>query len=79
MPTVKVKNYLTAKMMIEGNITVRMECRKLANGKYRWYGDDGTGSRWSGIPSSPTLTDAKQALLATYPPSQCGLQATWLR
>ena len=75
----KSKNYLVAQIKIDGSVSFHLECRKLANGKYRWYGDDGSGARNLGIPLSVDLEDAKVSLLATYPPDMYSMTAKWLR
>lgn len=58
-------------------VNVALVCRKLANGKYRWYGNGGDGFRKMGIPVSSTLTEAKSALCTTYPPPRYNLQSDW--
>ena len=72
----KRKNLLKAKMNV-GGIPVNFFCRKMKSG-YRWYGNDGRGERLVIQESMESLSEAKSALVVTYPPGMYGLEASWV-
>lgn len=73
----KSKNYLVAFITINA-VRIKLACRKLANGKYRWYGNDGTGVIKLDAEDTFTLQEAKLVIRIYYPPDLYDMVTTWI-